>query len=286
MTDKLLSEHSHEYNFLVCFANTGWEHERTLEFVNKCDQRWGGIVVWLESVTHHKKGLAPTHKVVTFETASRNQYPFEQMVIKQGIPNKGYPHCTRDLKEYPIHSYVESRGWRVGRFEKGELVLPDYMTAIGIRCDEPTRIKRHKTIQNKCYPLVDMFPTDKIDVLNFWEDQEFSLGIQEHLGNCLGCFKKSEKKLMQVMRDVPDAFKFSAHIENNYGFVGKNKIRGVYVDSPRTMYRNFVTTPDLIKLFKSSDFSTVDDTDVSTCGADCSPFADDVFHEAMRLSSD
>lgn len=277
MTDVLLQEYSKNYQFLVCFANTGWEHEKTLEFVHNCDKRWGGKVVWLEAVIHHKKGVAPTHKIVTFETASRNQYPFEQMVMKQGIPNKGYPHCTRDLKEYPIQSYVKSKGWTLGRIENGQVVLPDYMTAIGVREDEPKRIKRNITTQNKCYPLVDMFPTDKVDVLNFWEDQDFDLEIPEHLGNCLGCFKKSEKKLMQVMRDMPDAFKFSEHIEREYGHIGPNRIHGVYVDEPRTMYRNFMTTPDLIQMFKGSEFSKVNDTDLSTCGEDCSAFSDDSY---------
>lgn len=279
MTDVLLNEYSKQYNFLVCFANTGWEHEKTLEFVNKCDQRWGGVVNWLEAVTHHKKGIAPTHKIVTFETASRNQYPFEQMCMKQGIPNKGYPHCTRDLKEYPIKSFIESKGWRLGRFEKGKIILPNYYTAIGVREDEPKRIKRNITVQNKIYPLVDMFPTDKIDVLNFWEDQDFDLEIPEHLGNCLGCFKKSDKKLMQVIRDIPETFKFSEHLENTYGCVGNNRINGVYVDEPRTIYRNWMKTPDLIAMFKDSEFSNICGTDFSSCGEDCSAFSEDEYLE-------
>lgn len=279
MTDRLLKEYSNKYEFLICFANTGWEHEKTLEFVNKCDQRWGGVVNWLESVTHHKKGIAPTHKIVTFETASRDQYPFKQMVMKQGIPNKGYPHCTRDLKEYAILSFVRSKGWRTGSTKKGEIVLPDYQTAIGIRADEPKRIKRNITTQNKCYPLVDLFKTDKIDVLNFWEDQEFDLEIPEYLGNCLACFKKSQKKLMQVMEDRPDAFNFADYLESNYGSVGSNKIHGIHVSAPRTMYRNYTTASMLIKMFKGADYSTANDTDISSCGEDCSAFSDDFIYQ-------
>ena len=275
MTDQLLENYSKQYQFLICFANTGWEHPKTLEFVHKCDQRWGGKVVWLEAVTHHLKGVAPTHKIVTFETASRNQYPFEEMVKKQGVPNKGYPHCTRDLKEYPIRSYVQSKGWRLGRTVDGEIVLPDYQTAIGVRADEPKRVHRNITIQNKCYPLVDMFPTDKIDVLNFWEDQEFDLELPEHLGNCVGCFKKSERKLMMVMRDEPKAFEFSGRMEADYGHVGSNMIKGIHVDQPRTMYRNYMTVPSLIQMFKNSEFSTANNTDLSSCGESCEAFGDE-----------
>lgn len=282
MTEMLLREYSHRYEFLVCFANTGWEHEKTLEFVNKCDKRWGGIVVWLEAVTHHKKGIAPTHKIVTFETASREQYPFEQMVIKMGLPNKGYPHCTRDLKEYPILSFVKSKGWQLGRKKNGEVILPDYKTAIGIRADEPRRIKRNITIQNKCYPLVDLFPTDKVDVLNFWEEQAFDLDIPEHLGNCVGCFKKADKKLMMVMRDEPSAFDFAARIEAKYGHVGKNMLRGIHVDAPRTMYRKYMTVSTLIKMFSDSEYSPVLNSDESTCGSDCAAFSND---EILRMDA-
>ncbi|QKN84431.1 hypothetical protein MARILYN_23 [Vibrio phage Marilyn] len=277
MTDTLINDYSDKYEFIVCFANTGWEHEKTLEFVNKCDQRWGGIVVWLEAVIHHKKGMAPTHRIVTFETASRDQYPFRQMVMKNGIPNKGYPHCTRDLKEYPIQSYVQSMGWQLGRKVSGEIILPNYETALGIREDEPQRIKRNRTKQNKVYPLVDDFPTDKIDVLNYWEDQPFGLEIGEHQGNCLGCFKKSTKKLMMVMRDNPEAFGFAQEMEEKYGHVGPNKINGVHVDEPRTMYRNYTKVSDLIEMFKDSDYSKADDGDYSTCGSDCQPFADEMY---------
>ena len=45
---------------LVLFANTGQEHEKTLEFINNCDQQFGFNTVWLEAVTHkdQKKALS------------------------------------------------------------------------------------------------------------------------------------------------------------------------------------------------------------------------------------
>ena len=43
----LLKNKSDEYDFIFVFANTGQEHEKTLEFVNECDKRFGLNLVWL-----------------------------------------------------------------------------------------------------------------------------------------------------------------------------------------------------------------------------------------------
>tara|TARA_B100000809_G_C15119218_1_gene523623 strand:- start:1316 stop:2212 length:897 start_codon:yes stop_codon:yes gene_type:complete len=269
MTEHLLKDYSDKYEMAICFANTGWEHPKTLEFVNKCDKRWGGNkIVWLEAVTHPGR-VACTHKVVNYETASRNQEPFEEVIKKYGLPNKGYPHCTRELKENPIESYLRALGW-----EKGS-----YKVALGIRVDEPKRIKRGLNKSNKqfrVYPLVDWFETDKIDVLDWWEDQEFDLQIPEWLGNCVGCFRKSNAKIVKVIRDEGEkALDFPATMETFYGHVGNNKINGVHVDEPRTIYRQYMRVPDLIKMFNESDYAPKDDDLESNegCSSSCEAFS-------------
>ena len=67
------------------FANTGQEHEKTLEFINNCDMHFGFNTVWIEAVTHPNKKKASTAKVVNFETASRKGEPFG-VISKYGIP--------------------------------------------------------------------------------------------------------------------------------------------------------------------------------------------------------
>ena len=52
MTKKLLETKKKWKEVLVLFANTGQEHEKTLEFINNCDQQFGFNTVWLEAVTH------------------------------------------------------------------------------------------------------------------------------------------------------------------------------------------------------------------------------------------
>ena len=135
----ILENHADEYNIVGIFANTGWEHHKTLEFVHNNDienERLFGVKpVWVEAVVH-KGRVSSTHKLVTYETASRNMEPFEEVVKKYGLPNSAYPHCTRELKEQPIHDYIKNvMGW--SNKADGD---SNYFTALGIRSDEPVRI--------------------------------------------------------------------------------------------------------------------------------------------------
>ena len=107
MTRKILTKYSDKYNIVVCFANTGQENNETLDFINKCDKRFNFNTVWLEAVVNDGR-VACTHKIVNYKTANREGDQFIEVVKKYGIPNKGYGHCTRELKENPIHSYVAS----------------------------------------------------------------------------------------------------------------------------------------------------------------------------------
>ena len=52
MCHYLIQNKSDEYDFIFVFANTGLEHEKTLEFVDKCDKHFGLNLVWVEAVVH------------------------------------------------------------------------------------------------------------------------------------------------------------------------------------------------------------------------------------------
>ncbi|MFU2146116.1 phosphoadenosine phosphosulfate reductase family protein [Hafnia paralvei] len=269
MTRRLLTEYADEYEMVVVFANTGQENNETLDFVRDCDVNFGFNTVWIEAVVHAGR-VATSHKVVNYETAKRSGEPFEQVVEKYGIPNHSYPHCTRELKENPIHSYVRSIGWKKG----------EYLTAIGIRADEPRRVKRSvskQTGQIRIYPLVDMFPTDKLDVLDFWEQQSFRLKLKDYQGNCKVCFKKSDKKLQQIYRDNWHHFDIFAYLENQYGHVGGNSIKGKPSDEPRKFYRGYRSVRDLIASFDlSQPLPPVDDEETNEgCASSCEPFMSD-----------
>jgi hypothetical protein len=175
---KMLLDHFRKHEpwreILVTFANTGQEHEETLKFVDRCDREWGFNVVWLEAVVDPRKGKGIRHKIVTFETASRNGEPFEAYIAKHGIPNRMYNQCTSRLKTEPMDSLRAERGWKKGTFS----------TAIGIRADEMDRVSLTGMVKwDLFYPCVDAGVT-KDDVREWWAQQRFNLNIPEHWGNC------------------------------------------------------------------------------------------------------
>ncbi|MCJ0830481.1 phosphoadenosine phosphosulfate reductase family protein [Acinetobacter sp. NIPH1876] len=169
MTYYLLNNFSHTYDFIVTFANTGLEHEKTIEFVRNCDDQLGFNTVWLEPIIHPEKRVGTTHKIVSFETATRNTDLFESMIEKYGIPNIVYKHCTRELKIRPMDSYLRSLG----------LKPKNIPTAIGIRADESKRCAGDAEQKNFVYPLVTDHPVDKQFILDWWSLQEFDLGLRE-----------------------------------------------------------------------------------------------------------
>jgi len=102
MLKKILDskEYNEKYNFIVVFANTGKEHEGTLEFVRDCGINFGVKIHWIEAKHRKedsslitKKGWGASFKEVNFETASRNGEPFEEMISAIGIPCSSAPFC-------------------------------------------------------------------------------------------------------------------------------------------------------------------------------------------------
>ncbi len=87
MCDFLMQNYADAYEFHFVFANTGREHEETLIFfADKVDKAflvltlsgWKGLPV-------ARHGVGMRHRVVSFETASRNGEPFEQFISVEGI---------------------------------------------------------------------------------------------------------------------------------------------------------------------------------------------------------
>ena len=213
--------------FVYCFANTGQEHEKTLEFVDRCDKEWDLGVVWLEAVVHHGERKGSTHKIVNYETASRNGEPFEEVIRKYGIPNMTFQPCTRELKTNPMRSFRKEY-WG-GR---------PYETAIGIRVDEIDRMQPDANEKGLIYPLVSMNPADKAAVNRFWESQPFTLELEPLLGNCVWCWKKTLRKHLTIIESHPEFYDFPERMEKQYANAGAG-------DGPRVFFRQHRSTRDL-----------------------------------------
>lgn len=147
--DGVLPENCH-----VVFNNTGMERVETLDFVERCSQRWGVPVTWLEytytpppdgrvaAVRRTKTGkvvrvVRGTHgyKVVDYATANRTGEPFRQAIMaRRALPNIRMRFCTAELKVRTTSRWVKGTlGWPVKRR------VPFYRAVIGFRYDEPNR---------------------------------------------------------------------------------------------------------------------------------------------------
>ena len=187
LTKRLIDEGG---DYLVTFQNTGKELPQTLDFVNECDKRWNLGIVWLE----YRRPA--TFEVVTYETASRNGEPYDQLLEQRpsAIPNMQFRYCTMELKIMTLKRYLKSIG------------VTDYTSYNGIRYDEPRRWQKVKDSDIDVeLPLVTWKIT-KADVLNWWKGQEFDLMVNEPYGNCDCCFLKGKGKLATIAKEKPELF--------------------------------------------------------------------------------
>jgi len=260
MTKLLLDNHADKYDFIVTFANTGLEHEKTLEFVDNCDKYFNFNTVWLEADTQ-EDGVGTKFKIVDFKTASRKAEPFEEVIDKYGIPNLSYLHCTRELKLAPMQTYLRSVG-------VDHRKIP---VALGIRLDETRRVSEKAGIDKIEYPLIYEWPTTKGQVLHWWSQQAFDLGLEEFEGNCFGCFKKSHKKLFMQIRKDPSVFDFHRRMEELYRF---HKMPD---GDMRVFFRGNLDTVGLFKLhdelgdymFSQMDFFETPEDENGGCTESC-----------------
>lgn len=198
-------------NIVFVFANTGLENEQTLEFVERCDKHFRLNVQWIEADVKHGVRKGTGYYMTDFHNASIKGEPFESVIKKYGIPNMSHPHCTRELKQNPIKSF--GKVWFNG--EK-------YHTAIGIRGDEVDRMNSRAREMGFIYPLISskMIPATKPMINFFWRSMPFRLELKGYQGNCVTCWKKSDKKLYQIAQENPKAYEFMAKMEREYPRVG------------------------------------------------------------------
>ena len=183
----------------VAFSNTGKEREETLVFIQRCSEEWNVDVTWLEyDYRPHARGGRQypkhVHRVVDFQSASRNGEPFEAMIRSGSIlPTVALRKCTSELKVRTSERWARrALGWR------------KHFDVLGIRWDEPRRWR--KALMEECrteYPLVAARVTKRM-VDEFWQRSPFDLGIPSRLGNCDLCFLKGKRNLIRTIRQEPE----------------------------------------------------------------------------------
>lgn len=239
----------------VVFANTGREMPQTLDFVRDVGKHLDIHITWVEDAQRKVNYLSELFDVVSHSTASREGEPFGRLVDrKKSVPDQSKRFCTEHLKILPARRYLMALGWK------------QWTNTVGIRADEAHRLKPSidKRV-TRWFPLADA-GVSKADVLAFWARQPFDLMVPAGLGNCDGCFLKSEATLAALSRDYPER---SAWWEAQ-----EAKVRGTFrKDFSRSKLRDFVE--------KQGDW--IFDTDDALCqkdGGECTDANGDILKTA------
>lgn len=228
---------------VVVFANTGKEREETLRFVHECSSRWGVHVRWVEW-----RDGKPGFEEVGFNSASRNGEPFSKLIAKkQRLPNWKERWCTQFLKIEPMKSFMATSGFA------------SFTSVIGLRHDEGHRILKGMARAEKegevvRYPMASAKAL-KSDVMAFWRDQPFDLGLEPWEGNCDLCFMKGRGLRKRIIRNNPALSEWWATEEAKGGFFNSR-------DRVKELVAEVAKSPELF------DLTLEDEYDVE-CGLSC-----------------
>lgn len=232
----------------IIFCNTGREDDRTLSFVEECENLGGGVRIrWLEYRRRYlpkykSEEVAETARKIRaafgfdFEeaegrkelgfvevfpaTAARASdppsldHPFLNMLAMSGVPNASTRMCTTEMKIRVIKKFMLAEGYE------------SWSNVVGIRADEPIRVARMRKPPPERWenevPLADAGVTVD-DVLEFWRRMPFDLGLANddelgtYEGNCDFCMLKSEAKKVRLAAERPEAVKWWERIEEVSG---------------------------------------------------------------------
>jgi hypothetical protein len=260
-----------DHTIINVMANTSKEREESLRFMDECDKYYNLNLVWIEAV-FHESGVGTTYNTPSYKGLKRNGEIFEDGIKKLGIPSSVNKWCNRDMKLVPLRKYADSV------FGKD-----NYSIAVGLRIDEIDRVRKDYKENNVFYPLIDKELT-KRDRNKFWDSQPIKIDIPAYKGNCDLCFEKSNRKLMTILNEDPDAAFWWDDMIRKYGHIKKANSQSyndlLKENSRMTFYRGYRSIEDLVEMAKQP-FSKATDEYVyendlfdleGECGSGCQVF--------------
>jgi hypothetical protein len=261
------------------FMDTGAEHPKTYEFIKKCVEHFGIELTCLRGDFSQPVGVGHTYKVVSIDDCKHDMVsgPFAQLMRKYGPPQVMAAFCTTRMKEDTFNKYCNDKYGK-----------SNFTTWLGIRADEQSRLRIGKNPRLRYMAEITDFEKD--DVLDFWAGMPFDLEIQEHLGNCVFCIKKSINKLALAARDEPElAAEWMAAIESGSDRLNQpieKQTEGLFVETytqhikKGVMYRGNNTMQSIIAKFELHSRDEIYDTirsmkrkESGGCTESCEAFA-------------
>lgn len=168
------------------FFETHAEHPKTYDFIKKCVEYFDIDLKVIRLDVNHEYRKANRNDIISVDDMGWNPQFWLDMTKKYGNPTAISMHCTRELKSNLMNRYVKQ--------------FDEYCIWLGIRADEQRRLKSKGNFRY----LAEISEFEKADVLSWWSGMPFDLEIQEHLGNCVFCVKKSTPKIALAFRDEPE----------------------------------------------------------------------------------
>lgn len=249
----LMKERDPETEFI--FMDTGAEHPKTYEFIRNIVKHWKLNLTCLRVVPDPEMNKPSTYEILQVNQICPDLEPWRRMLRKYGHPYVGGAFCTDRMKTVPFMKYCDEK------YGRG-----NYHTWLGMRVDEPRRLKKKPGISY----LAEISEFEKQDVIEWWGEQPFDLEIQEHLGNCVFCIKKSLQKVALAAKDEPEMA--NEFIDVIYGETARRKGKPV-------MYRGGNTLPSLIAIFGetgrdelASRMTSMRQYDTGSCSESCEAF--------------
>ncbi|CAI1926274.1 MULTISPECIES: phage N-6-adenine-methyltransferase [Serratia] len=252
------------------FMDTGAEHPGTYDFVRNVVKHWQLNLICLRVVVNPELGKGNGYKVVSVDEIGPDLQPWRDVCAKYGTPYVHGAFCTRTMKLEPFERYCKDH------FES-------YHTWIGIRYDEPKRLKERENVSY----LADISDFDKQDVLAWWKTQSFDLEIPEHNGNCVFCVKKGINKIALAARDNPET------CQEFMELITSDSVRVVdrRQQENKIMYRGNHSLESIIAMFSEHSREEIAATirggggyDTGSCTESCEVFSCDIADDAEEVA--
>lgn len=244
-------------NVEFIFMDTGAEHPKTYQFIKDIHKYWGVNITCLRVVYNETLYKGNSYKVVSIDNIKDDLEPWGGMVKKYGNPAVNVAFCTDRMKTRPFTQYCDDKYGK-----------DNYERYLGIRIDEPRRLKEREGFKY----LADLSDFEKEDILSWWKDQPFNLEIDEHLGNCVFCIKKSLGKVALATRDY-NPIPFIELVEGDTVRTEGRKIDKLH------MYRNRNSLSRIIEIYKDKTDHEIESRlkmtrsfDTNSCSESCEVF--------------